>query len=245
MRGLRRGLSTDLFEFEELGRKLLLSIDRNVLVDLPPDFFHEVHALKADVASLATTLTDLQSTKGKIDSLRNAQRDAKEKEKKKLETTKKREKQGFTEEEKSRLEVNLAKFKKDALQTTQFLQSMLQRTLNLRTQALAECRETQRDLIEQVALPMARLDMWAIDKLEADLAAKRIDGRYVQTPDSSYLAPKEREDGSYYLPAPGDLPSHLEIDVQRLSESLQDWEFEDPRKFTLQYAQEKLLDRPP
>ena len=28
-------LSTDLFEFEELGRKLLLSIDRNVLVDLP------------------------------------------------------------------------------------------------------------------------------------------------------------------------------------------------------------------
>ena len=39
MRGLRRGLSTDLFEFEELGRKLLLSIDRNVLVDLPPRLF--------------------------------------------------------------------------------------------------------------------------------------------------------------------------------------------------------------
>ena len=243
MRGLRRGLSTDLFEFEELGRKLLLSIDRNVLVDLPPGFFHEVHALKADVASLETTLTDLQSTKGKIDSLRNAQREAKEKEKKKLETTKKREKQGFTEEEKSRLEVNLAKFKKDALQTTQFLQSMLQRTLNLRTQALAECRETQRELIEQIALPMARLDVWAINKLEADLAAQRIEGKYVQTPDSSYLVPNEREEGSYYLPAPGDLPSHLEIDVQRLSESLQDWEFEDPRKFTLQYAQEKLLDR--
>ena len=103
MRGLRRGLSTDLFEFEELGRKLLLSIDRNVLVDLPPNFFHDVHTLKANVDSLATTLSDLQTTKGNIDSLRNAQREAKEKEKKKLETTKKREKQGFTEEEKSRL----------------------------------------------------------------------------------------------------------------------------------------------
>ena len=241
--GCVRGLSTDLFEFEELGRKLLLSIDRNVLVDLPPNFFHDVHELKADVASLATTLSDLQTTKGNIDSLRNAQREAKEKEKKKLETTKKREKQGFTEEEKSRLEVNLAKFKKDALQTTQFLRSMLNRTLKLRTQALAECRDTQRELIEQIALPMARLDVWAIDKLEADLKAKRIEGKYVQTPDSSYLTPQEREEGSYYLPVPSDLPSYLEVDVQRLSENLQDWEFEDPRKFTLQYAQEKLLDR--
>ncbi len=243
MRGLRRGLSTDLFEFEELGRKLLLSIDRNVLVDLPPNFFHDVHTLKANVDSLATTLSDLQTTKGNIDSLRNAQREAKEKEKKKLETTKKREKQGFTEEEKSRLGLNLAKFKKDALQTTQFLRSMLQRTLRLRSQALEECRETQRELIEQIALPMARLDVWAIDKLAADLAAKRIEGKYAQTPESSYLAPREREAGSYYLPTPSDLPSHLEVDVQRLSENLQDWEFEDPRKFTLQYAQDKLLDR--
>ena len=175
--------------------------------------------------------------------MRNAQREAKEKEKKKLETTKKREKQGFTEEEKSRLGLNLAKFKKDALQTTQFLRSMLQRTLRLRSQALEECRETQRELIEQIALPMARLDVWAIDKLAADLAAKRIEGKYAQTPESSYLAPREREAGSYYLPTPSDLPSHLEVDVQRLSENLQDWEFEDPRKFTLQYAQDKLLDR--
>ena len=169
-------------------------------------------------------------------SLRNAQREAKEKEKKKLETTKKREKQGFTEEEKSRLEVNLAKFKKDALQTTQFLGSMLQRTLKLRSQALEECRKAQRDLIEQIALPMARLDIWAIDKLTADLAAKRIEGKYVQTPDSSYLVPKKGEDGQYYLPTPSDLPSYLESDTQLLSEALQDWEFEDPRKFTLQYA---------
>ena len=120
---------------------------------------------------------------------------------------------------------------------------MLQRTLKLRTQALYECRETQRELIEQIALPIARLDVWAIEKLIDDLKAKRIEGKYVQTPDSSYLVSKQREDESYYLPAPSDLPSHLASDVQKLSETLQDWEFEDPRKFTLQYAQEKLLDR--
>ncbi|MCZ6678170.1 MAG: LysM peptidoglycan-binding domain-containing protein [Candidatus Poribacteria bacterium] len=243
MRGLQRGLSTDLFEFEELGRKLLLSIDRNVLVDLPPDFFYEVHQLDENLDSLGTTLADLEITKGNIDGLRNAQRDAKEKEKKKLETTKKREKQRFTEEEKSRLEVNLAKFKKDALQTTQFLQSMVYRLAKLRSQALNESRKAQRELIEQIALPMARLDLWAIEKLEADLKAKRIGGSYNRTPDSSYLTPKKREDGHYYLPVPGNLPPGLAADIQQLSEALEDWELSDPRKFTLQYCQERLLDR--
>ena len=55
--------------------------------------------------------------------------------------------------------------------------------------------------------------------------------------------PKKGEDGEYYLPTPSDLPSYLESDTQLLSEALEDWEFEDPRKFALQYAQEKLLDR--
>ena len=88
MQGLRRGLSADLFEFQELGRKLLLSIDRSVLVDLPPDFYYDVHKIEADLDSLATTLTALSHTQGKISSLRDAQRDFKEKQKKKIETTK-------------------------------------------------------------------------------------------------------------------------------------------------------------
>ena len=56
MHGLRRGLSTDIIEFEELGRRLLLSIDRSVLVDLPGDFFYDIHSIKADLGSLAITL---------------------------------------------------------------------------------------------------------------------------------------------------------------------------------------------
>ena len=243
MRGLRRGLSADLFEFEELGRKLLLSIDRNVLVDLPSDFFYEVHQFDADLDSLMTTLTHLEQTRGKIDGLRNAQRDAKEKEKRKLETAKKREKQGFTEEEKSRLEVNLAKFKKDVLQTAQFLRLMVRRITWMRTQALNESRKVQHELIEQIALPMARLDEWAIGRLEADLAAQQIGGKYDQTPDSSYLKPEKGADGSFYLPVPGNVPPILKADVEMLSRALEDWEFKDSRKFTLQYAQERLLDR--
>ena len=89
MQGLRRGLSADLFEFQELGRKLLLSIDRSVLVDLPPDFYYEVHRIDADLDSLSTTLTALSGIQGKISSLRDAQRDFKEKQKKKIETMKK------------------------------------------------------------------------------------------------------------------------------------------------------------
>ena len=245
MRGLQRGLSSDLFEFEELGRKLLLSIDRNVLVDLPPDFFYEVHRFKDDIDSLGTTLADLSSAREKINSLRDAQRDAKEKEKEKQkqEMTKKREKQGFTEEEKSRLGVNLAKFKKDALQTTQFLQSMVHRMARLRAQALTECRSAERALVEQIALPMAHLDLWAIEKLEADLQTKRIEDSYDRTAASSYLKPERGADGNYYLPAPSDLPADYLANVEKLSNSLDDWELSDSRKFALQYAQERVLDR--
>ena len=89
MQGLRRGLSADLFEFQELGRKLLLSIDRSVLVDLPPDFYYDLHRIEADLDSLATTLTALSGTQGQIGSLRDAQRDFKEKQKKKNRNSKK------------------------------------------------------------------------------------------------------------------------------------------------------------
>ena len=244
MRGLRRGLAADLFEFKELGRKLLLSIDRNVLVDLPPNFFYEVHQLDAALDSLQITLGDLEGTRGRVEWLRDAQRDYKEKQKKKLETTKKREKQGFTQEEHSRLEINLAKYKKDALQTTQFLRSVVRRVDNLRSQALKESRKAQRDLIENIALPMARLDEWAITKLEADLAAKNIGGNYDRTADSSYLQPNADEDGNYHLQVPSDLVgTPLAEAVIRLSGHLEDWELKDRRKFALQYAQEQLLDR--
>ena len=245
MRGLRRGLSADLIEFQELGRKLLLSIDRSVLVDLPPDFFYKVHEVDEGLDSLATTLSDLASTQGKVNSLRNAQRDFKEKQKKRRETTvKKREKQGFTEEEKSRLEVNLAKYKKDALQTTHFLRSLVSQIVELRTQALVESRKAQRELILNVGLPMARLDRWAIDRLEADLKAGKIEGSYAQNPATSYLKPQKGADGDYELPIPSGMEdAALKEDLKRLSDYLENWEFSDSRKFAIQYTQKWLLDR--
>jgi len=244
MRGLRRGISADLFEFQELGRKILLSIDRTVLVDLPPDFFYEVNRIDEDLDSLVITLTDLSSTQGNIDSLRNAQRDFKEKQKKRRETTvKKREKQGFTLEEKSRLEVNLAKFKKDATQTTHFLRSLVDRITQLRNQALTESRKAQRELIESVALPMARLDQWALSKLEADLQEGKIEGSYSLNPSDSYLLPRKTKEGGYELPPVAGMDTVYQDDVKRLSDYLQDWEFADKRKFSLQYASDRLLDR--
>ena len=243
MQGLRRGLSADLFEFQELGRKLLLSIDRSVLVDLPPDFYYEVHRIDSDLDSLSTTLAALSGIQGNISSLRDAQRDFKEKQKKKIETTKKREKQGFTAEEKSRLETNLTSFKKDSLQTTHFLRDLVLRVDRLRSQALKESRKAQRELLENIALPMAHLDIWALQQLREDLEGKRITDSFSRDPSESYILPKRVGD-AYEIPIytqAGD--THLAEQVELLSENLEDWELRDHRKFALQYTQEKLLDR--
>ena len=243
MQGLRRGLSADLFEFQELGRKLLLSIDRSVLVDLPPDFYYDLHRIEADLDSLATTLTALSGTQGQIGSLRDAQRDFKEKQKKKIETVKKREKQGFTAEEKSRLETNLALFKKDSLQTTHFLRDLVFRVDRLRSQALNESRKAQRELLENVALPMAHLDAWALRQLRNDLEKKRITDSFSREPSQSYVLPRKIS-GGYEIPIDAETASARLIEqANRLSEYLENWELGDSRKFALQYTQEKLLDR--
>ena len=244
--GMTKGLGLDLFPLKELGRKLLLSIDRNVLVDLAPKFFHEVHQIEAALDSLRLTLGNVSEPYGRINQLRSRQRDYKEKQKKKkeLQTTKKREKQGFTEEEKSRLEANLAQFKKNALQTTQFLRSLVNRMDGLQSQALTECRRAQRELIENVALPMARLDVWAINKLESDLNEGRIGRNYDRNPDNSYVKTEKGEDGDYFVLIPPDLVgTSLAADREHLSDYLENWELSDDRKFKLQYAQQQLLDR--
>ena len=84
MHGLRRGIDTDLHELEELGRKIVLSIDRNVLVDLPSDFTGHIHQINSDLNSLVITLDGLVETQNKISLLTKAQRDYKEKRKKRL-----------------------------------------------------------------------------------------------------------------------------------------------------------------
>merc|ERR1712000_402431 len=66
MHGLRRGLDKDLYELEELGRKIVLSIDRNVLVNLPSDFYSHVRRIDNDLDSLLVTLEGLSETQNKI-----------------------------------------------------------------------------------------------------------------------------------------------------------------------------------
>ena len=244
MGGMAKGLGLDLRPFKELSRKLLLSIDRSVLVDLPPEFFYEIHQLDDAIMSLKSTVSDVGRTYNRINSLRNKQRDFKEKQKRRRRVVKKREKQGYTQEEKSTLETNLVRFKKDALQTTQFLRVVVNRMAALQSMALTACREAQLELIDNVALPMARMDAWVLDQLEADLNAGRVDASYGRQPGDSYLIPEKGQDGDYYLPVPSNLVGSPEADdLQRLSDYLADWEFSDSRKFALQYAQERVLDR--
>ena len=244
--GMSKGLGLDLRPFKELGRKLVLSIDRNVLVDLPPEFFYEIHQAEEAINSLKATAADVRRTYNRINSLRNKQRDYKEKQKKRhrRKNIKKREKQTFTEEEQSRLEGNLAKFKKDALQTTQFLRAVVNRIGGLQSMALTTSRTAQRELIESIALPMASLDVWALERLEDDLKTGRIGDSYDRTPVSSYLKPQKGADGRYFIPLSPELAgTPREDDVKRLSDYLENWELSDERKFRLQYSQQQLLDR--
>ena len=241
MHGLRRGLSTDIIEFEELGRRLLLSIDRSVLVDLPGDFFYDIHSIKADLGSLAITLDGLAETRSQIEDLNTKQRDFSERQKKQADRNRKREKQGFTDEEKSLLLANLARSKKEALQTTHFLRDIVQRLAEVRTVALDTSREAQRELIETLALPIARLDTWAIDKLISSVETAT-QSRYSAHPNDAYLLPEQRGDG-WYVPVPADLPTDLAAEIEMMNQTLADWEMSDKRKFALMWTPEKILDR--
>lgn len=242
LQGLRRGLSTDIIEFEELGRKLLLSIDRSILVDLDADFYHGVHGIKDDLDSLSTTLEGLASTRSQIDSLHRAQRDFSERQKKDADRNRKREKQGFTEEEKSRLNANLVRFEKEALQTTHFLRQIVKRLGQIRTSALDTSRIAQQELINTIALPTARLDTWAVDKLMREIEAGEIGDNYGTHPNSSYLLP-EKNGSDYKVPTPSDLPSELVSDIEILNNTLANWEMSDQRKFALMWTPDKILDR--
>ncbi len=242
LQGLRRGLSNDIIEFEELGRKLLLSIDRSILVDLDADFYHGVHAIKADLKSLSTTLTGLSTTRSQIDSLHRAQRDFSERQKKQVDRNRKREKQGFTEEEKSRLNANLVRFEKEALQTTHFLRQIVERLAQIQKSALKTSKDSQRELIETIALPIARLDTWAVDRLIRELESGEIDDQYGTHPNTSYLLPV-KNGADYEVPTPDGLPPELSADIEQLNKTLANWEMSDSRKFALMWTPDKVLDR--
>ena len=241
MHGLRRGLSTDVIEFEELGRRLLLSIDRSVLVDLPSDFFHGIHNVKSDLESLTTTLDGLAETRSQIETLTNQQRDFSERQKKQADKNRKREKQEFTGEEKSILLANLARSKKEALQTTHFLRDIVEELAAVRTVALNTSRTAQRELIERLALPIARLDTWAVAKLIRAIETGTTD-EYATNPNEAYLIPVQ-QGSAWEIPVPSDLPEELVPDIEVLNKTLADWEMSDKRKFALMWTPEKIMDR--
>ena len=241
MHGLRRGLSTDVIEFEELGRRLLLSIDRSVLVDLPSDFFHGVYKVKSDLESLTTTLDGLSETRGEIESLTNQQRDFSERQKKQADRNRKREKQEFTGEEKSILLTNLARSKKEALQTTHFLRDIVKRLAVVRTVALKTSRTAQSELLETLAMPIARLDTWAVAKLAHAIETGAVD-EYATHPNDAYLLPVQ-QGSDWKIPVPGDLPQELLPYLEMLNKTLADWEMSDKRKFALMWTPEKIMDR--
>ena len=241
MHGLRRGLSTDVIEFEELGRRLLLSIDRSVLVDLPSDFFHGIHNVKSDLESLTTTLDGLAETRSEIETLTNQQRDFSERQKKQADKNRKREKQEFTGEEKSILLANLARSKKEALQTTHFLRDIVKELAAVRAVALNTSRTAQRELIETLALPIARLDTWAVAKLIRAIETGVTD-EYATHPNDAYLMPVQQSSG-WKIPFPSDLPEALVPDLDMLNKTLADWEMSDKRKFALMWTPEKIMDR--
>jgi len=251
MQDLRRDINRDLFEFQELSRKIVLAIDRGYLVDLPPSFFDNVDDISENLDSLATTLSDLGRTLNNINWLKNVRRDETEKRKKKGETVKKREKERFTPEEQERLNANLAKYKKDALQTTNFLREIVDRMANLQDYAISKSRRAEKDLIENIALPMARLDLWAIGRLIDSLKNGEIGATYSREYDSSPLQPvhlaQENEFGKRYEISvqPELKPDEQWVldDVRKLNAVFHEWEISDRRKFVLQYSQYKLLDR--
>ncbi|RKY04994.1 hypothetical protein DRP77_02305, partial [Candidatus Poribacteria bacterium] len=218
MRQLRRDIYEDLREFQELGRKIALSLDRRLLIDLPPSFFKRVNELTDDMAYLSSALDDIAAVQNEINSLVNAKRNEIERRKEKRETMGKREKQEFTPEDQARLEAALAKFRKDGLQTIHFFKDVVDKLDQLRQQALKEARRTQRELLRDVALPIAELDVKALGKLVQDVKSGRIK-RYTRY---QYLFTEE------------ELRSMPQFKI------LEDWEYE---KLKRMYSYEKLLDR--
>ncbi len=219
MTEIRRDIYEDLREFQELGRKVVLSIDRTYLVDLPPRFYLDVERTEEDLRSLATTLEDLGNTRNKINSLTNAKRDETEKRKKRVDRTKKREKEGFTPEEQARLQANLAKFKKDGTQTTHFLRKIVEDVGRYKEESLIEARKAEKQLIRDIAIPTAKLDVEAIERLISKVESGQIDS-YSRF-EHLYTAEELRE-------------------KKWVTNNLREWEVEKLRRL---YSETKILDR--
>lgn len=167
MRNIRDDLKSDVIEFQEFGRKVALSIDRGYLVEFSPAFHQRVRRLSEDLDNLVASLNDLSAVQGQVASLAEARRAAKEQERTRriADHSKNRDKQNFTEEERARLNVQLARAKAMGLQTTEFLKDIVAAVIQLKEETLKEARAAEDDLLSKIGIPIAKLDVWAVARL--------------------------------------------------------------------------------
>ncbi|MFC1718939.1 LysM peptidoglycan-binding domain-containing protein, partial [Candidatus Poribacteria bacterium] len=161
---LRDDLYNDLREIRVLGRRIVLAIGKGLLVELPPSFFERVQKLEDELWALRNdTLPELRNVRNAIASLRNNKRDEIEKKKERRERTKKREEEKFTPEDQARLEALTAKATADSIQTAYHFEKLVDELMELKEEAIAKCREEEKAILRDRALPMANMDKEIID----------------------------------------------------------------------------------
>jgi len=164
---LRDDLYNELREIRALGRRIVLAIGKGLLVELPPSFFERVSSLESELWALRNdTLPQLNNVRNTITNLRNNKRDEIEKRKEKREQTRKREEQKFTPEDQARLEALTAKATADAIQTAYHFEKLVDKLMELKEEAIEKCREEEKAILRNYALPIARMDVQALTKLE-------------------------------------------------------------------------------
>ena len=252
MRELRRDLNSDAIEFAELGRKIALSIDRGYLVEFPPAFFHRVDALSDDLRSVELSLGDLSGVQSRVDRLKEQQRAFKEDERKRktIDLSKNRDDQEFTDEERALLEAGLARAEFLGIQTAQFLKDIAGRVGNLKNSALQQARETERLQIANIAIPLAQIDVWAMDVLARQLADGEYEAEFPRAEADSLLPFYQRGDlvdsapqmPVVSIPGYGDIDPNKALAGLAEPQALEDWEIERGRVARM-YVPDKVLSR--
>ena len=163
---MRENLYSDLRDIRDLGRRIVLAIGKGLLVELPPSFFSRVDELETKMVDLRTkTLPDLDNLNNTINTLKSNRRDEIEKRKEEKETTKRREDEKFTPEDQARLEALTAKLAKDSVETAYYFEDLVSKLMELKNEAIKKCREEEKSLIRSYALPIAKMDLEAVENL--------------------------------------------------------------------------------
>jgi hypothetical protein len=253
MREMRRDLNQDVIEFQELGRKMALSIDRGYLVEFPPAFFHRVDDIGTDLDSVVSSLNDLAAAQRQVDRLAEAQRADKEEQRKRktADLSKNRDAQNFTEEERALLNVHLARAEFLGLQTAQFLKDVTRRIGDLKVVGLLRSRETERQILNDLAIPIAQLDVWAMTQVRAIAESGQVGAGYSRDRNDSFLYYEDRATPPaaalatmqpIVIPGFGELDPRDAFDHLASDGVLDEWEIVKGRVSTL-YIPDKVLGR--